>query len=261
LQFVDVKVHGKVATILMDRPDVRNALNPQLIEDLSTAFSDVHQEKRVRAVVLSGNGEHFCAGLDLRILSEISQMSDIDALPQWHTVWQNLTRLLEEMLRFPKPVIAAVDGAALGAGLALVLACDLAVASSRATFGSIAIRRGLVGGATAALLNFRLGGAIASRMLLTGAPIDAGEAYRIGLCGEPVASDQIWVAASNLATETTHAPSEAVQATKRLLNEGIGETLLTQLSAGAADSATACSTESAGEGVQSFLEKREPKWP
>jgi enoyl-CoA hydratase/carnithine racemase len=261
VQYVDVKVHGNIATILMDRPAVRNALNPQLLEDLSTAFSDVHQEKRVRAVVLSGNGEHFCSGMDLNVLSEITKLPEADALPQWLVAWRHLTELLEQMLRFPKPIVAAVDGAAAGAGLGLALASDLIVASTRANFAAVAVRRGLVGGATAALLSFRFGGAIAARMLLTGQAIESDEAYRLGMCVSRVRPELIWVAATELATQCAQAPREAVQATKRLLNEGIGETLLMQLSAGAADSATACTTESASEGIQSFLQRREPKWP
>lgn len=261
MQYVDVKIHANVATILMDRTDRRNALNPQLLESLSTALSDVHQEKRARAVVLTGSGEHFCSGMDLKIFSEIAGMSEPDALPEWLSIWRHLTELLEQMLRFPKPIVAAVDGSAIGAGLGLALAADMVVPSTRATFSAAAVRRGLVGGATAALLSFRLGGAAAARLLLTGTTISADEAHRLGMTDAPVAPDQVWVAASELAGQCAQAPHEAIQATKRLLNEGIGETLLAQLSAGAADSATACTTESAAEGIESFLGRREPQWP
>lgn len=260
MQYVDVKLHGNIATILMDRREVRNSLNPQLLEDLSTAFSDVHQEKRVEAVVLAGAGDHFCAGLDLGVLSAISELPPGDALPQWYAAWQRLTQLFEQMLRFPKPIVAAVDGSAVGAGLGLALAADLIVASTRASFAALAVRRGLVGGATAALLSFRFGGAIAARMLLTGQSIEAEEAYRLGVCGVPVVPEQIWVAAKELASQCTEAPREAVQGTKRMLNEGIGEALMIQLSAGAANSATACTTDSASEGIRAFLEHRQPNW-
>ena len=135
------------------------------------------------------------------------------------------------------------------------------MASKQATFGAIAVRRGLVGGATAALLSFRSGGATAARMVLTGQTVSAAQASRWGLCDEPVDSQQIWVAASELAAQCAAAPQEAIQATKRLLNESVGELLLSQLSAGAAGSATACTTESAREGIQAFLDHREPIWP
>src|SRR6056297_2392447 len=244
MQHVDVKVHDNVGTILMDRAAVCNSLHPVLIEDLRTAFSDLHQEKRVRAVVLSGAGAHFCSGMDLNTFAEIAALPQAEAMSQWFAAYRHLTELLEQMLRFPKPIIAAVDGMAIGAGLGLALACDIIAASTRSEFGASAVRRGLVGGATAALLSFRAGGAIAARLLLTGRSIDAQEFYRLGLCTQPVSPEQIWVTAKDLATHCSHGSHQAVQATKRLLNESIGEALLTQLAVGAADSATACTTES-----------------
>lgn len=249
MQHIDVKVHQNIATILMDRPEACNALSPQLISDLMQALSDVHQETRVRAVVLSGAGNHFCAGMDLKVMAQIASMPESEAQQQWFTLWNAVTELLEEILRFPKPIIAAVDGAAVGGGFALALAADCVVASDRATFAVPAARRGIASGAVAALIAFRLGGAVAARMLLTGGPMDADEAHRLGLCPTPVTSDQIWVAASRLADETTHGPREAVQAIKRQLNEEVGENLLIQLAAGAASSATSCTTPAAIEAI------------
>ncbi|TWT81099.1 putative enoyl-CoA hydratase echA8 [Planctomycetes bacterium CA13] len=261
MQYVDVKIHGPVATVLMNHADRRNTLSPRLIEDLQTAFGDVHQEKRVRAVILSGAGDHFCAGIDLAVLDAIAKMPSPQAFDEFFNAWRRYADLLETILRFPKPVIAAVDGSAVGAGLALALAADIMIVSDRASLSAEAVRRGLVGGATAALLSFRAGAATAAKMLLTGETMDADEAYRRGVCEKPVPTEQIWVAASDLATRCSHAPREAVQATKRILNETIGEMLLTQIAAGIADSATACSTESAQEGVAAFLERRTPNWP
>ena len=261
MQHVEVKVHENVATILMDRSNQRNALNPRMIEDLQTAFSDVHQEKRAKSVVLAGSGEHFCAGLDLQVMNEIATLPPADAATQWYSSWGQFTELIEQMLRFPKPIIAAVDGSALGAGLAIALAADIVVASKTAEFGSVAVRRGLVAGATTALIAFRFGSAIAARMSLTGQPIDANEAYRLGMCTEPVESNQIWVAATDWASRCSDAPREAVQATKKVLNETIGETLMTQITAGAATSAAACTTDSASEGIDAFCMKRPPQWP
>lgn len=249
MQYVDVKIHDKVATILLDRPAACNALSPGLTADLMTALADVHQERRVRAVVLAGSGNHFCAGMDLKVMAEIAALPESEAHQQWFTLWTDMTRLLEEILRFPKPVIAAVDGSAIGGGFALALAADCIVASQRASFAVPAARRGIASGAVAALIAFRLNGAVAARMLLTGQPMTADEAHRLGLCPPPVPSDQIWVAANELATETTHGPREAVQAIKRQLNEDVGENLLTQLATGAASSATSCTTEPAIEAI------------
>ncbi len=261
MQHVDVKVHDCVATILMDRPLKRNSLSPLLIEDLILAFSDVHQEKRVRGVVLTGAGEHFCSGVDLETFAEITEMTATDGMQQWFEHWNRLTELFETMLRFPKPIVAAVDGSAIGTGFGLVMACDLVVASTNARFSIQAVRRGLVDGATAALVHFRLGGAVAARMLIAGDELDADELHRMGGCSKPTHPDLLWVAAADRVRKCAEGSAEAIQATKRVLNEGIGEHLLTQLAAGAAGSATLCTTEAASEGVRAFLEKRPPKWP
>jgi enoyl-CoA hydratase/carnithine racemase len=232
-----------------------------LIEDLILAFSDVHQEKRARGVVLVGAGEHFCSGVDLATLGEISELPNAEAIVQWFEHWRRLTELFEVMMRFPKPVIAAVDGRAIGAGLGLAMACDIIVPTNRSHFASEAIRRGLVGGATAALVHFRLSGAIAARLLLAGETISSQELYRVGGCLEPVAPEMVWVKASECARRCSNGSPEAIAATKRVLNEGIGEHVLTQIAAGSASSATICSAESATEGIRAFLEKREPQWP
>ncbi len=261
MQHVEVKVHQNVATITLDRPAFRNALNPVLVSDLQTAFSDVHQEKRVKAVVLTGAGSDFCAGMDLKVLSAISDLPEQESLAQWFATWRQLTELLEQMLRFPKIVVAAIDGNACGAGLALALSCDMMVLSDRANLSANAVHRGLVGGATTSLLAFRFGGSVAARLALTGDPIDAKQAAAMGVCDPPVAQDQIWVAANALATRCASGPLEAIQANKRLLNESVGERLFSQLAAAAADSATACTTESAAEGVRAFVQNRSPQWP
>lgn len=258
---VDVKVHAPTATILMDRKEQGNALDEQLIAELSQALFDLHQEKKVRAVVLTGAGEDFCRGIDMQQLHRPTLADELEAPMLWIQQWQQLGELIEQLLRFPKPVIAAVDGAAWGGGFALVLACDLVVASRSATFAVPAVRRGIIGGIVAPLLAFRLGSAVASRLLLTGEPISSRAAMRLALVARRPPSAQIWVAANELAQQCAQSPPIPLAATKRLLNETIGETLLTQLNVGAAAGATACSTETAAEGMSAFVEQRDPKWP
>lgn len=261
MNLVDVKVHAPTATILMDRKDQGNVLDERLIDDLSQALFDLHQEKKVRAVVLSGTGEDFCRGIDLQELHRHTLADEREAMQLWIQQWQRLGELIEQLLRFPKPVIAAVDGAAWGGGLALVLACDLVIASHGASFAVPAVRRGMIGGLVAPLLAFRLGTAVASRLLLTGQAINSRAAMRFGLVMRRTPSSKVWVAANELAQLCAQSPPIPLAATKRLLNETIGETLLTQLSVGAAAGATACSTETAAEGLRAFVEQREPKWP
>ena len=261
---VDVKVHAAGGTLVMRRAERGNALSASLIRSLEEALDDLHQEKKVRYVILSGAGPHFSVGLDLHELHQATNIAPEEELgpasAEVHQQWERLSDLLLKILRYPKPIIAAVDGFALGGGFALALACDLIVLSSRAEFASPAAQRGLVGALVAPLLAFRLGGAAAARMLLTGRSIDSDAALAMGLAVDLVAADQVWATADALGKEIATAAAESLQMTKRLLNESIGEGMLTQLTIAAGLGAAASTTAAASEGLQAFKEKRAPKF-
>jgi methylglutaconyl-CoA hydratase len=246
-------------TIILNRPDKRNALTREMIADLHQALEDFHGEKSVRAVILTGAGSAFCAGMDLAEMQQAAAQPD--AMQRWHDDSVAYRELLDRMLQFPKPIIAAVNGPAMAGGVGLVLASDLVIAANEARFGLPEPRRGIVAGMVSPLLVFRVGASHAANLLLTARTIDAAEAHRIGLVHETVAADMTWVRAHDLAQEIAKSAPEAILLTKRLLNETIGEHLGTLLSAGTAASATARTTEAAAEGRTAFLEKREPKWP
>lgn len=255
---VTVKVNAPSGTIILDRPDKRNALSRQLIADLLQAFDDLHGERRVRAVILTGAGAAFCAGMDLAEMQETARQPD--ALAQWHEDAVIYRELIDKMLVFPKPIIAAVNGPAVAGGAGLVLASDIVLGTATAKFGFPEPRRGIVAGMVSPLLVFRIGGSHAANLLLTARMIDATEAQQIGLYHEIAHGDLVWARASEIAGEIAKSAPEAIQLTKKLLNETIGEHLGTQLSAGAAASATSRTTDAAREGLAAFLEKREPKW-
>jgi methylglutaconyl-CoA hydratase len=183
-----------------------------------------------------------------------------DAQEQWYDDSLQYRELLEQMLQFPKPLIAAVNGPAIAGGAGLMLACDLVVATSTARFGLPEPKRGIVAGMVSPLLAFRIGGGAATRLLLRANLIEAGEAERLGLYQQIVADELIWATAHALAQEVADSAPEAIQLTKRMIYENIGEQLGTLLSAGAAISATARTTEAAAEGLAAFVEKRPPKW-
>lgn len=246
-------------TILIDAPATHNALSREMIQQLIDAFSDFHRDKSVRAVILSATGATFCSGVNLSEWHSTSQ--ELDALEMWKEVADEILELIESMLRLPKPIIAAVDGAALGLGLALVLASDLVVATKKASFAAPAPRLGLVSGIVAPLLTFRCGGSAAARVLLGNESIDGDEAHRLQMAHRVVPSDLVWANANEWAKHIATGAQESVQMTKRLLNEMIGESLVTHLATGAAVMATACSTEAAGEGLNAFMQKRPPKFP
>jgi methylglutaconyl-CoA hydratase len=255
---VTVKKTLPSGTIILNRPDKRNALSRQMLEDIAQALDDLHQERKVRAVILTGAGTAFCAGMDLAEMQATSQQPD--AWAQWHHDAVQYRELIDKMLLFPKPIIAAVNGPAVAGGAGLMLASDIVIGTPEARFGLPEPRRGIVAGLVSPLLVFRIGGSHAANLLLTARLIEPAEAQRIGLFHEVVKSDFVWARAQEIAGEVAKCAPEAIQLTKKMLNETIGEHLGTLLSAGAAASATARTTEAAREGLAAFLEKREPKW-
>jgi methylglutaconyl-CoA hydratase len=256
---LEVKSHAPAGTIILRRPDQRNALTRQLIEEISQGLDDLRQERKVKAVILTGAGSAFCAGMDLREMQRHSESPS--ALDEWHTDSVIYRDLLLKMLRFPKPIIAAVNGPAIAGGAGLVLASDIVLAAKSATFGLPEPRRGLVAGMVAPLLNFRVGAGRSAELLLRANVLSAERAAEIGIFHELISDDLIWAKAVEIAGECGASAAEALGLTKRMLNETIGEHLEMQLSLGAAVSATARTTEAATEGRAAFLEKREPNWP
>ncbi|QDU28760.1 putative enoyl-CoA hydratase echA8 [Anatilimnocola aggregata] len=255
---VIVKKNVPSGTIILSRPEKRNALTRQMLTEISQAFTDLHGEKQVRAVILTGAGSAFCAGMDLAEMQQTA--SQPDAQEQWYRDSLQYRELIEQMLQFPKPIIAAVNGPAMAGGAGLVLASDLVVATASAMFGLPEPKRGIVAGIVSPLLAFRIGGGAATHLLLRANTIEAQQALSRGIYHEIVADDLIWASSHELAKEIAQSAPEAIQLTKRMIYENIGEQLLTQLSAGAAMSATARTTEAAAEGLTAFFEKRNPKW-
>ncbi len=255
---IEIKVTESAGTIVLNRPDYGNALTRSMVQQLVEALDDLYLEKRDRAIILTGAGDAFSVGADLGEL-QTSQESDAPE-EQWGSDAADLRDLLVRMLEITKPIIAAVNGPALAVGAALVAASDIVVACDAATFGLPDPRRGLVAGLAAPLLSFRLGAGQAARLLLSGQTLDAQEAHRIGVFHELTSADTVWARAAQLANECAAGSPEAIQLTKRLLNETLGENLSTQLSAGAVMTATAHTTEAAAEGISAALEGRKPQW-
>lgn len=229
-----------------------------MIAELIQSFSDFHREKSVRAIILTSTGSVFCSGIDLAQWATIAKESE--PFEQWQDVVSELQELIEVMLRFPKPIIAAIDGSVYGAGMALALASDIVVASTGSRFELPAASVGLVSGLVAPLLAFRCGAGVASRLLLGAESFDAQESHRVGIVHHLVPSELIWAKANELAARIATGAAESVQLSKRLLNEMIGESLFSNLISGSAIMATACCTDAAKEGLLAFSEKRKPKF-
>ncbi|TWT99227.1 Carnitinyl-CoA dehydratase [Botrimarina colliarenosi] len=256
---VDVRVDGPVGTVLLNRPDYGNALTRAMMAELRQAIGDLHLEKRVRAVILTGAGDTFCVGRDL---AELAGGDDpLADMARWGAEAEEYRDLLVAMLEFPKPLIAAVNGPATAGGAGLVLGCDAVIASDQATFGFTEPKRGSVAGVAGPLLAHRAGAGVAARLLVTATTIAAAEAHRIGLYHELVAHNLLWARAFELGSECATAAPQAVMLTKRLLYDTIGEVLGPQLTSGAAVSATSRTTDSAKEGIAAEAEGRAPEWP
>jgi methylglutaconyl-CoA hydratase len=257
---IDVKITGAVGTIILSRPERRNALTRSMIAQFSEALGDLHMEKRVRAIVLIGAGTAFCAGMDLTEMLATADLPDDEKNEEWGQSAESYRELVTQMIELPKPIIASVNGPAVAGGAGLVLACDIVVATPTAQFGLPEPRRGIIAGIVAPLLAFRAGGSTAARLLLTSTLIAAEEALRLNIYHELIDESRVWARCAQLGEECAAGAPEALQLTKRLLYETIGEQLSTQLNVGAAMSATARTTEAAQEGLAAFVEKRKPEW-
>lgn len=255
---VKVHVHESTGTLILNRPEKRNALTRALMAELMQGLEDLRCERRVRTVVLAGSGTAFCAGMDLNEMQETAKSPN--AQEMWREDAAAYRDLLETMLRLPKPIVATVGGPALAGGAGLVLACDIVLAAPEAKFGLPEPKRGIVAGLVTPLLAFRLGAGRAAYLLMSAQTIAAEMAQQMGVYHELHPGEKLWPRAHQLAGEIAQCAPEAMLLTKRMLNETIGEVLDTQLAAGAAVSATARTTDSAAEGLAAFLEKREPKF-
>jgi methylglutaconyl-CoA hydratase len=257
---VDVKITGAVGTIVLNRPERRNALTRSMIEQLQQALADLHGEKRVRAIVLTGAGSAFCAGMDVHEMHSAAVLPEAERDKEWGAAAEAYRDLIVEMIEMPKPILASVNGPAVAGGAGLVLASDVVVATEAARFGLPDARRGIVAGVVGPLLAFRVGAGVAARLLLTSSLYPAQEVFRLGIYHEMIDENRLWARCVALGEECAEGAPEAVQLTKRLLCETVGEQLSTQLSVGAAISATSHTTEAAREGLAAFVEKRPPQW-
>ena len=253
---VDVRKNIPSGTIVINNPKLANAIPAFGYLQLRQALDDLHQEKSVRAIILTGSGNVFSSGTDLKQLNtELQREAQAS-----HQDIQLLNELLLAMLRFPKPIIAALNGPAIGSAAALALGCDFVIAAKQATLQLPEVKLGLAAGSAATMLNFRVGAAIAARYSITGQPISAELGSQMGLIHDVVEEDLVWARAHQLAVEIESTSSQSIQMTKRLLNESVADQLETQLQVSGAMTAAARTTSHANLGVNAFLQKETPEW-
>ena len=256
---LDVAIADRICTITMNRPEVYNALNDALTYELQDALKNAARDTSVSVVVLTGAGKAFCSGQDLGDLKEKYVPGYVPHLGEdLRKRYNPVTRRLREM---DKPVIAAVNGVAAGAGLSFALACDIRIASERASFIEVFINVGLVpdSGSTWTLPRL-VGLGKAMELCFTGDKIDAAEALRIGLVNRVVPADDLVTEVNALAGRIAALPARGIALTKRLLNQSFENDLGAQLEAEAFAQETAALTEDHYEGVVAFIEKRKPEF-
>ena len=250
---VEASRDGAVLTITLNRPDVLNAFNREMHRALAATLKEA-RDGGVRAVVLTGAGRGFCVGQDLTEFREAPGDIGSRLRESYHPNIRAI-RALE------KPVIAAVNGAAAGAGMSLACACDLRLAADSATFVPAFINIGLIPDSGGSYFVTRiLGPARAFEWLASGKRLTAAEAHAWGLVTEVVEADALASRAGGLAAQLAELPTRGVGMTKRLLDHAVTATLEEQLEREAQLQAAATKTEDFKEGVAAFLEKRPPRF-
>jgi 2-(1,2-epoxy-1,2-dihydrophenyl)acetyl-CoA isomerase len=253
LEHLTVDVTDGVATLTLNRPDALNALNATLRGELLATLKGIARDDAVRCVVVTGAGRAFCAGADLR-----GGSGERDFRRVLTSQYNPLIRALRDL---PKPVVAAVNGVAAGAGMSLALAADVVIAAEEARFVPAFGRIGLVpdSGLTRTLVR-ALGRHRAMAVLVAGEPLGATEARDAGLVMRVVPAGELGAAASAVARELAHGPTRAIGLTKRLVNAAEDDDLDRSLVSEAALQDLAGRTEDHVEGVAAFTEKREPRF-
>jgi enoyl-CoA hydratase len=255
LENIRYEKKAPLALVTVDRPKVLNALNLLSMTELEQVFLDIRQDDAVRVVLITGAGEKaFVAGADIRELASLSALEG----EQVATRGQRIFHLIENC---GKPVIACINGFALGGGCELALACTLRIASSSARLGQPEVKIGIIPGYGGTQRLPRLiGKGAALKMILTGEAISAAEALRLGLVDEVVEPDQLLPRAEQIAQTIAGVAPLAVRDSIRAVNSGYDLPLASGLELEASLFGLACSTSDKAEGARAFLEKRAPNW-
>jgi enoyl-CoA hydratase len=251
---VELDVQEGIATMTLRRPEQLNALSVAVLEDLDKAVSRVEQDEAIYGAIITGEGRAFVAGADIAEIAELNRERGREFARSGQAIFSRIERL-------PKPVIAAVNGFALGGGCELAMACHLRIASTKARFGQPEVKLGILPGFGGTQRLPRLVGAgAATRILISGNHISAEEAHRIGLADELVEPERLLARALEILREILANGPTAVAATLSAIREGTELPLDDALAFEADLFAGLCGTDEMREGTRAFLEKRPPRF-
>jgi len=249
-----------IGIITLNRPEKLNALTHEMLHRLNSIIEEIKKDDKVRAVILTGIGRTFSAGTD--ISGEVPQTAEIEINLMKERISTEYRQSMWFFNSIPKPVICAINGAAVGIAAEFTLHCDVRIAAESARWGEVFVLRGMTPdtGAGTFLLPRIVGLAKACELVFSGDIIDAQEMLRIGLVSKVVPDAELMSAAREMARKLTRGAPLAVQMAKQLMYRGLEQTMEAHQEAARYCFQLSCKTEDVGEGIGSFFEKREPRW-
>ena len=257
MKHLEFRFDAGIATITLNRPEVRNAFNDEVIAEMTAAFRDLGARDDVRCIVLAGNGPAFCAGADLNWMKRMAGYSHAENLADAAA----LAEMLRLIYRGPKPTIARVQGDVYAGGTGLVAACDIAVSVDSAQYCLSEVKLGLIPATISPYVIRAMGARAAHRYFLTAERFSAAQALRIGFVHEVVPAADLDDKVAQLAQALVQAGPAAVQACKRLVHDVAQQEITPALVDATVQGIANIRVSAEGrEGVQSFLQKRKPAW-
>lgn len=245
-----------ICTLWLARPEKRNAINRQMAAELVSFLASAENDPQIRVVILRGQGDFFCAGGDLKWMSQGAEL-----LPEERS-GKVLAGLYLSLFRFPKPIITMVHGAAMGGALGLIACSDFVLAENQAVFSFSEVKLGLVPATISPFVIKRIGELKARQLMLNGKKMNANEAQRVHLADKTGSMEEIGNYATEMAAELAGNAPEAMKVCKKLIQQVAGKEINSQMSKFTSDLLTSLQqSEEAQEGMRAFLENRNPVWP
>ena len=255
-QFLTTRREGPVEFLTLNRPDVRNAFNETVIQELTTWAEAAAEDESVRVVVLAGAGPAFCAGADLTWMTRMAAYTHSENVRD-ATAAAKMYSLVD---RLPIPLIARIHGAALGGGAGLAAICDIVVAEERASFGFTEVKLGILPSIVSPYVLAKIGASAARELFLTGMRFDAARAKEIGLVHAVVPAAELDQRVADYVREILSAAPEAIATAKELLKKVAERPVQDTIGLTADTIATRRASPEAQEGMRAFLEKRRASW-